>query len=153
MKKRAKVVIGTIAAIALVAAGFAVWWFTPTHFLNRVDPAEIVNIEVFNGNDGNRFNITDTEEIKFIAEHIQTVSMKKNRISAGMGTTYNLRFLDSNGKEIDEFIIMDMTSIKSGLVFYKCGGQLQQVEEYLIELEKAQFPDTEWLKYQTNNAD
>lgn len=38
---------------------------------------------------------------------------------------------------------MGSTIIRSGLIFYECNGELQQVEEYLINLEKAQFPDTD----------
>lgn len=148
MKKKTKVMIGILIVIAFIAVGFAIWWFRPTYFLNGVKPTEIAAIEVFNGNDGNRFDITDAENIKVIAESIQTVPMNKDCISMGMGTTYNLRFLNSKGNEIDKFIIMSPTTIRRGMVFYECNGELQQVEDHLIELEGAQFPDTDWIKNQ-----
>lgn len=148
MKKKTKVIIGILIVIAFIAVGFAIWWFSPTYFLKGVKPEEIATIEVFNGNDGNQFDITDAENIKFITENIQTVPMNKDSISMGMGTTYNLRFLNSDGKEVDKFIIMNLSTIRSGMMFYKCDGQLQQVENYLIELEKALFPDTEWVQHQ-----
>ncbi len=150
MKKKTKVIIIVLAIIALAVICGAVWWFTPTRFLNRIEPSEIASIEVFNGNDGNEFVIRNPDDIEFISSHIKAVPMKKSRISMGMGTTYNLCFLNENGSKIDKFIIMSPTTIKSGIVFYKCDGELQQVEDYLIELEKAQFPDTYWIENQNS---
>lgn len=151
MKKKTKILIGVLSVVALIAVGFAVWWFLPTHFLGGVSPETIAVIEVFNGNDGNRFEVTEPEDISFLAKNIQSVPMKKDSIAMGMGTTYNLRFLDAKGKEIDKFIIMDSSTVRSGVVFYECDGQLKKVEDHLIELEKAQFPDTQWVKDQNTN--
>ena len=151
MKKKTKILIGVLSVVALIAVAFAIWWFRPTHFLHGVSPEEIAVIEVFNGNDGNRFDVTEPEDIAFLAKNIQAVPMKKDSIAMGMGTTYNLRFLDAKGKEIEKFIIMDRSTVRSGLVFYECDGQLKQAEDHLIELEKAQFPDTQWVKDQNTN--
>ena len=151
MKRRTKIAVWILSVVALIAVALVIWWFLPTHFLGGVSPEEIAVIEVFNGNDGNRFDVTDPEDIVFLAKHIQAVPMKKDSIAMGMGTTYNLRFLDAKGKEIDKFIIMDSSTVRSGLVFYECDGQLKQAEDHLIALEKAQFPDTQWVKDQNTN--
>ena len=142
MKKKIPIIIGIIALLVL---GAAIWWFSPKIFLNNVNPADIAGIQVFNGNDGNRFAISEPNDISFITDSIKAVSLKKDRISMGMGTTYNLKFLNAEGNEIDKFIIMTSSTIRKGIVFYECDGELEQVEDYLINLEKAQFPDTPWL--------
>ena len=145
MKKKVPVVIGIIA---LMIVGTAIWWFSPKSFLANVEEEEIAYIEVFNGNDGNQFTISEPDDIFFLTDSIKSVSMKKDRISMGMGTTYNLRFLNAEGNEIDKFIIMTSSTIRKGIVFYECDGELEQVEDYLINLEKVQFPDTPWLEGQ-----
>ena len=142
MKKKIPIIIGIIALLVL---GAAIWWFSPKIFLNNVNPGDIAGIQVFNGNDGNRFTISEPNDISFITDSIKAVSLKKDRISMGMGTTYNLKFLNAEGNEIDKFIIMTSSTIRKGIVFYECDGELEQVEDYLINLEKAQVPDTPWL--------
>ncbi len=150
MKKKTQLIVCVLVVIALMIIGGAIWWFTPSRFLSHVEPSEIARIEVFNGNDGNRFTVTEASDIDWIARHIQEVPMEKDSISMGMGTTYNLRFLDANGKEMERFIIMSPTTVRSGLLFYVCDGALKPVEDYLIELERQQFPDTDWIKNQSN---
>lgn len=140
--------VSILIVVALFVLGSTIWWFFPKHFLKNVKCEEIASIEVFNGNDGNQFIITDKNDIAFILDNIKSVSMEKDGVSMGMGTSYNLRFLNKKRNEIDKFIIMSPTTIRSGLIFYECNGELQQVEDYLIELEEAQFPDTDWIKNQ-----
>lgn len=148
MKKKTTIMVSILIVIAVFILSSVIWWFSPKHFLKNVKFEEIASIEVFNGNDGNRFTIIDKNDIAFISENIKSISMKKDSISMGMGTTYNLRFLNKNGNEIDKFTIMSSTIIRSGLIFYECNGELQQVEDYLIKLERVQFPDTDWIKAQ-----
>ena len=136
--------IATVVVVIILSA--LVWWLTPKYFLEDVKSDDIASIEVFNGSDGNQFIISEPDDISFIIDNIKTVSLKKDRISMGMGTTYNLSFLNTDGKEIDKFIIMTSSTIRKGIIFYECDGELKQVEEYLIDLEKAQFPDTPWNK-------
>lgn len=149
MKKKTKIIIGIIT-IAFVFV--AIWWLSPKYFLKYINPQEIVSIDVFNGNDGNGFTITDKKDIEFLTEHIQSIPMKKEEISIGMGYTYRVTFLNEKGKEIDEFIINGPTAIKQGAIFYRCNGELKEVEDYLIELERAKFPDTDWIKGQENQT-
>ena len=145
MKKKMPIIIGITALLIL---GAVIWWFSPKTFLNKVNPGDIASIEVFNGNDGNQFTISAPDHISFITDSIKSVSLKKDQISMGMGTTYNLKFLNAEGHEIDKFIIMTSSTIRKGIVFYECDGELEQVEDYLINLEKVQFPDTPWLEEQ-----
>ena len=149
MKKKTKIIIGIITIVFVSAA---VWWFSPKYFLKHVNPQVIASIDVFNGNDGNGFTITNQEDIEFLTEHIQSVPMKKEEISIGMGYTYRVTFLNEKGKKIDEFIIMGPSTIKQGAIFYRCNGELKETKDYLIELERVEFPDTDWIKGQENQT-
>ena len=142
MKKTVLIIFGIIS---LVVVGTVIWWVSPKSFLSNVKSGEVASIEVFNGNDGNRFIISEPNDISFITDSIKLISLKKDRISMGMGTTYNLRFLNTEGSEIDEFIIMTSSTIRKGIVFYECDGELEQVEDYLIHLERVKYPDTPLL--------
>ena len=135
MKKKATIIIGIIALLVL---GVAIWWFSPKIFLNNVNPGDIASIEVFNGNTGKKFTITEQEDISFITGNVQSVSMKKEKITVRMGYKYNMKFVNESGNEIDKFILMGPTTIKKGVIFYKCDGQLKLVENYLASLENKQ---------------
>ena len=143
-----KKLLSISAVVVVIILSVLVWWLTLKYFLEDVKYEDIASIEVFNGSDGNQFIISEPDDISFIIDNIKTVSLKKDRISMGMGTTYNLSFLNTDGKEIDKFIIMTSSTIRKGIIFYECDGELKQVEDYLIDLEKAQFPDTPWIKGQ-----
>ena len=147
MKKK-KILLSIAAVVVVIILSVLVWWLTPKCFLEDVKSEDIASIEVFNGSDGNQFIVSEPDDISFIIDNIKTVPLKKDRISMGMGTTYNLSFLNTDGKEIDKFIIMTSSTIRKGIIFYECDGELKQVEDYLIDLEKVQFPDTPWLKGQ-----
>ncbi len=143
MKKKTKILISVLIIVVLLIIGSSIWWLTPKNFLGNVNPTEIASIEVFNGSDGNRFVLSDKDDINALTEYISAVSMKRHSISTGLGTTYNLRFLNEQGKELDSFIIMNKNFIRQGFIFYKCNGELKQAEDYLIEFERERFPDTE----------
>ena len=149
MKKN--VVSGILAALVVVIVSAAIWWNSPTYFLKRTTPEDISKIEVFNGNNGDSFEVIDSEDISFIVEHIQQVPMKKEKIAMGMGTTYNLRFYDESGEEKEFFIINSKNSIRDGVMFYQCDGELETTEQYLIHLEGEHFPDSEWVKENMNH--
>ena len=136
MKTKSKIIIGIIALAAVFAV---IWWFSPKVFLSHVNPNEIASIEVFNGNTGKGFTITEQEDIAFITEAIQSVSMKKGKITVRMGYKYKLSFVKENGTEIDHFILKSPTTIEKGFVLYKCDDALQPAENYLADLEKKQL--------------
>ena len=136
MKKRYIV----LSVIVLVIALALIWWLIPVRFLRGADPAEVSKIKVFNGSSGNCFELSAPEEISFLVENIQQAHFKKEKLSIGMGTYYNITVLSENDKEIDFFILDDRDTMRKGPIFYHCNGELDEVEQYLINIETAQFP-------------
>ncbi len=136
MTKRKTTVLLLIAAFIIVAAMiFAVWYFIPKTFLNRLDASEVTSISVFDGNTGKEFIIEDVGEIKQIIGSIQKVRMKRDNISAGYsGYGFRMRFMGKNEKEIDSFIINSPDTIRDDPFFYRCDGSL--CFDYLNELEE-----------------
>ncbi|MCQ2565598.1 MAG: hypothetical protein MJ194_01940, partial [Clostridia bacterium] len=77
-KKMFSVIV--ILAVIVCSAGY---YFMPETFGKNVEPSEVDHINVFDGNTGTGFSITDPEEIKYIVGNIQNHSMKKAGISLG----------------------------------------------------------------------
>lgn len=132
MKK--KVVIPIVIIVILTIAYF--WWSAPVHFLSNTNPDDIIRIEIFNGDSGNDFVIEDQGDINSIVSNIQSISMKKNKISLGyMGTQYNLKFIDTEGETVDEFIINHYNTLRKDPFFYidstssLCIDLLNSIEE------------------------
>ena len=116
MKKEYTILI----LIAIILAGGYFWWSLPIHLLKDVKTDDVKRIEVFNGNSGNHFVIENEKDIDYILSNIQSLSVKRQKISIGsMGTLYNLRFIDSKGKVIDEFIVNHYDTIRKDPFFYK----------------------------------
>lgn len=139
MKKRTKV-IGIIGCILLLYALLLVWWFMPTHFLRGVESQQVAAIEVFNGNNGNKFEITDSEDITYIIDHIQQQPFHKTQLSLFyIGTLYQMRFMGADGNEIDHFFVNSYRLIRRDPFFYECDESMGVIE-YMENLEKTQFP-------------
>lgn len=144
LKQKIKVKAAVFAVVIICIVAGLIWWFSPTYFLKGVKPEDVSTIKVFNGSSGNSFEITEPNDIAFLVENIQKVPMKKDSLAFGMGTTYNLRFVNTNGKEIDYFTVNSISTIKSGKLFYQCDEALEPVDSYLLKLENIQCPEHPW---------
>ena len=132
MKKKNSIqIIATTLALVAVSA---LWYCLPTTFLDGVEPSDIKFVSVFDGNTGAGFEISDADEIRYIAEHIQSVKMKKDELSIGrLGYRFRMRFYDAAGKEIANFIINGSNIIRKDPFFYRGEGDVGF--DYLRELE------------------
>ena len=91
-----------IAIVFVLIAALAIWYFMPTTFLSKVNPSDIKSISVFDGNTGESFDFSDTDEIRYVVENIQNAEMKRDTLSIGYsGYSFRIRFFDENGKEIN----------------------------------------------------
>ena len=91
---------------------------------------------MFNGNSGNRFDITDKEQISYIVENVQKQSFDKEGLSLfRMGTLFTLSFCDSNGKVVSEFTINSDNTIRKDPFFYVTDGNMN-ITEYLQSIEE-----------------
>ena len=100
-------------------------------------------IKVYNGNNGNEFEITDAEDISIIVNEIKTVAFQKEELFRKADCWYYMTFINESGAEIDSFGILNRYYIaKENGAVYRCDGQLDIIGEYMDNLEEQRFPDT-----------
>ena len=140
MKKK----YGIILCVLLFIVCGLIWWFMPVHFLLEVELEEVAMIKVFNGNNGDEFEVTNPDDISYIANTIKQITLKKDSFTSGVDYYYILTFINENGEEMDSFGIQNPYIMRRDNAFYRCNGELGTVAEYLENLEAIQFPD--WNK-------
>lgn len=123
MRKKFAIVGCTTLAIVLAV----VFWLTsPRIFLKGIDPLDVAEIQIFDGNTGESFSITDAESITHIVETVQCVKLKRTGLSIGrMGYRFRLAFLDKNGKRLSRFILNSATVIRQDPFFYETSGKAE----------------------------
>ena len=123
MKKKLLIMAIIIAILLLGTAGY---FFMPKIFGKNVNPAEVDHINVFDGNTGTSFTITDSEDIEYVVTNIQSISMKRDGISLGRtGHSFKISYININGKEvIPAFILNSNNTIRKDPFFYRCDGGL-----------------------------
>ena len=133
MKKR-YIVSGIV--VLLIVFGF-VWWNSKTVFLKSLSSDNISVITVRNGRTGNRFEVSNEDDISYIVENIQCHSFHKSGISLfRMGTWLTLSFTNEHGKIVSEFIINGNDIIRHDPFFYQIdSGDMQDITDYLTNLE------------------
>lgn len=123
-----------MAAVGIITAISAAWYFSPKAFLNGVGVADVKFISVFDGNTGKSFYIDKPEEIKYIVENIQNIKMKRDKISLFYsGYSFRMSFCDENEKVVGHFIMNSADTIRRDPFFYRCDGRL--CFDYLKDLE------------------
>ena len=142
MTKKTKIVVGCVILLFIVCG--LIWWIMPVHFLREVEPEEVATIIVFNGNNGDEFEITNADDISYILNTIKQITLKKDSFTSGVDYYYIVTFINNNGKEVDSFGIQNSYIMRRDDAFYRCNGELGTVAEYLENLEAIQFSD--WNK-------
>lgn len=73
--------------------GIVVWFNIPLDLMD-LDPNEVMEIVVFNGNSGNATHITDKEQIQHIVENLNGVEVKRSKPSLGyMGYSFRVTII------------------------------------------------------------
>ena len=145
MTKKSKIII-SIIVLLFIACGLA-WWFMSNHFLRGVEPEDVVMIKVFNGNNGDEFEITNPDDISYVVNAIKNITFKKEDFASEEASYwYHLTFINEKGEEIESLgvqnpRIMQKNITQKWVAFYRCDGELSLVGDYLESLEAAQFPD------------
>lgn len=123
MKKELRILVILIAVLLVGTVGY---YFMPKKFGKNVNPSEVDHINVFDGNTGTGFTITDSEDIEYIVANIQGISMKRDGISLGrMGYSFKISYINSNDKDIiPVFILNSDNTICKDPFFYRCDGGL-----------------------------
>lgn len=119
MNKKAKTVI---AVLVVLAAGFLLWYNLPIKLLD-LEPQNVMEIAVFNGNTGKLTHITDEEEIENIIENLNDVKIKRYKPSVGYsGYSFKMTIYLTDGNEADgwnNFIINSEDTIRKDPFFYR----------------------------------
>lgn len=119
MNKKAKTVI---AVLVVLAAGFLLWYNLPIKLLD-LEPKNVMEITVFNGNTGKLTHITDEEEIENIIENLNDVKIKRYKPSVGYsGYSFKMTIYLTDGNEADgwnNFIINSEDTIRKDPFFYR----------------------------------
>ncbi len=111
------------------------WYLSGKTFLYKEKPDSIEKISVFDGTTGRSFTVSGREEIEYIVGNIKSNRMKRDGISLGYkGYSFDLDFIDKDGKTVSSFIINSENTIRDDPFFYRCDGTL--CFDYLAALEK-----------------
>ena len=118
MKKK---IIVLLSAMAICLIGIIVRYNVPLNLTN-LDPDEVMEIIVFNGNSGETTHITDKQQIRYIIQNLNDVEVKKWKPSVGYtGYSFKITIYLSDGNEADgwnNFIINSEDTIRKDSFFY-----------------------------------
>ena len=118
MKKK---IILLLSVVIILLMGIVVWFNIPLDLMD-LDPNEVMEIVVFNGNSGNATHITDKEQIQHIVENLNGVELKRSKPSLGyMGYSFKVTIYLSDGNEAGDwnnFIINSDDTIRKDPFFY-----------------------------------
>ena len=74
MKKKIFILLSVVLILLI---GVAVWYHVPIDLMN-LDPNEVMEIVVFNGNSGNTAHIEEKEQIQYIIDNLNDVEVKRS---------------------------------------------------------------------------
>ena len=118
MKKK---IIILLSAVVIFLIGMIMWFNIPLDLMD-LDPNEVMEIIVFNGNSGNTAHITDKEQIQHIVGNLNDVEVKRSRPSLGYsGYSFKVTIYLSDGNEAEDwnnFIINSDDTIRKDPFFY-----------------------------------
>ena len=110
-----------LSVVLILILGVAVWYNIPIDLIN-LDPNEVMEIVVFNGNSGETTHITDEQQIQHIIQNLNDVTVKKWKPSVGYtGYSFKITIYLSDGNEADgwnNFIINSEDTIRKDPFFY-----------------------------------
>ena len=96
MKKK---IIILLSVVIILLIGIVVWFNIPLDLMD-LDPNEVMEIVVFNGNSGNATHITDKEQIQHIVENLNGVEVKRSKPSLEYtGYSFKVTIYLSDGNE------------------------------------------------------
>ncbi|MBO5523641.1 MAG: hypothetical protein J5986_08220 [Roseburia sp.] len=123
MKKKIAILLSVIVVLIV---GIAVWYNAPIDLMN-LDPNEVKEIVIFNGNSGNSTHIQDKEQIQHIIDNLNDVEVKRSKLSAGYsGYSFKVTIYLSDGNESDgwnNFIINSDDTIRKDPFFYSAAKE------------------------------
>lgn len=111
-----------LSVVAITIIGVLIWFKNPIDMM-AANPEEIMEIAIFDGNTGGSLHITDKEDISYIIENLNTIKLKRGKLSSGYtGYSFKTTIYGNNGEEIggwNNFIINSGDTIRKDPFFYE----------------------------------
>lgn len=116
-----KKIIISLSVVVILLVGAILWFNAPLDLMD-LDPGEVKEIVVFNGNSGNTTHITDKEQLQHIVDNLNDVEVKRTKLSVGYtGYSFKVTIYLPDGNEADgwnNFIINSDDTIRKDPFFY-----------------------------------
>lgn len=119
MKKKT-VIIASIAFVVLSAGVFI--WYNVAHSKLKfsIDQAKVSSIEIFNGNTGKEYKITEQSSIEHIVKNLNSITFTKEQSSKNYdGFSFATVIKDKDGKELENCTINSLNTIIYKDYFYR----------------------------------
>lgn len=119
MKKRILIIVSAICVLVL---GIIVWYNSPIDFVD-LNPEDVLEIVIFDGNTGNALHIKEEEEIECLIENLNSVRLRRDKISVGYsGYRFKTTIYLTDGEEANgwnNFIINSNDTVRKDPFFYR----------------------------------
>ena len=147
MKKKTIVVLSCVLTLILFAmCAVLAWYHIPKVFLRDVEADEISSVSVFNGSTGNSFVISETADIEFVVENLQSLPVYRDGISAYRdGFAFSMTFYDRDGNAVESLIVNSTNTIRRDPFFWRVKGMNGELcYDALCEMEEKYSPDPDF---------
>ena len=117
--KRKLLIILSIISIVVISG--VIWYISPLDLI-QLNPEDVLEISIFDGNTGTSLHITEKEDITYIINNLNVVKLKRKKVSTGYtGYSFKTTIYLNNGEEADgwnNFIINSKDTIRKDPFFY-----------------------------------
>lgn len=114
--------IAILSAISIVIIGVLIWLKAPINIM-ELNPENILEIVMFDGNTGSTLIITDTKDVFYITKNLNSIKLIREKLSLGYtGYSFKTILYGNDGEELDgwnNFIINSEDSIRKDPFFYR----------------------------------
>ena len=117
--KRKLLIILSIISIVVISG--VIWYISPLDLI-QLNPEDVLEISIFDGNTGTSLHITEKEDITYIINNLNVVKLKRKKVSTGYtGYSFKTTIYLNNGEEANgwnNFIINSKDTIRKDPFFY-----------------------------------
>lgn len=118
--KRKLIIILSIISIVFISG---VILYTKPLDLIQLNPEDVLEISIFDGNTGTSLHLTKNDDITYIINNLNSIKLRRGKISTGYtGYSFKTTIYLNNGEEAggwNNFIINSKDTIRKDPFFYK----------------------------------
>ena len=97
--------------------GTVIWFFLPFKMLD-ISPEKIESVTIFSGQTGQAAEITDEEDLRKIADALEGVTLRREKVDWRTGYDIRITVRCKNGIDKD-YIVNGAKKVSHGMVIYK----------------------------------